>query len=183
MKPLLRFIAVFTFSLSLCAYTYFVTQWKYVPENASVKFLIKEEKGVETGVFTGLEGKVVFDEDDLVHAVIEASIKVKTVNTGVELRDESIRSNDFFDADKFPLIKYTSTSVLKKDSSYCALGVLTIKAISKPIEIPFRFIKQSDSTAVFKGSFTINRYDFNVGANNDGVGNMVTIELVIPVKK
>jgi polyisoprenoid-binding protein YceI len=172
-----------TFVFMLSAYGYFVTQWKYVPENASVKFLLQEEKGVETGVFTGLEGTVVFDEKDLSHTVIEASVKVNTVNTGVELRDESIRSTDFFDAKKYPLIKFRSTSVVKKDSGFCALGVLTIKSVSKPQEIVFQFKKQSDSTAVFKGNFTINRYDFTVGAKNDGVGNMVTIELDIPVKK
>jgi polyisoprenoid-binding protein YceI len=165
------------------ATTFILTQWKYVPKNALVKFFVKEADGYEEGVFTGLDGKVFFDEKDLKASSVLATISVATVNSGVDMRDKALVSKDFFEAKKYPKIKFASTQIIKTDSGYTAIGNLTIKAVTKKIELPFSFTKTNDSTASFNGTFTIDRYDYGVGDKTDGVGNIVRIELTIPVKK
>ncbi len=169
--------------LSFIGVSFFVTQWKYIPKDAKVKFTVYEKKGVEEGVFTGLEGSVNFDGNDLKNSAIKASIDVATVNSGVEMRDESLRSADFFEVKKYPKIEFSSTEIIKNDTGYCAKGNLNAKGVTKTIEIPFTFVKTSDSAAVFKGSFIINRYDYKIGAKGDGVGSKVKIDLEIPVKQ
>jgi polyisoprenoid-binding protein YceI len=62
------------------------------------------------------------------------------------------------------------------------MGELTIKGVTKPAEIPFTFTSDGNS-GVFKGHFTIKREDFNVGKPGGSVGSLVTINLVVPVKK
>jgi polyisoprenoid-binding protein YceI len=169
--------------ISLFATAFLITQWKYIPKDAKVKFTVYEKTGVEEGVFTGLEGEVNFDENNLKSASVKASIDVATVNSGVEMRDESLRSADFFEVKTYPKIEFISTEIIKNDTGYCAKGNLKAKAVVKPIEIPFTFTKTSDSTAIFKGSFIINRYDYKIGAKGDGVGSKVKIDLEIPVKQ
>jgi polyisoprenoid-binding protein YceI len=163
---------------------FYFTQWKYIPEKAQVKFFVKEEKAEEAGVFAGIAGKVIFDPNMPEKACLNAEIATKTINTGVEMRDESLRSKDFFEVAKYPKITFASDSIIKTDTGYLVIGKLTIKKTTKQQAIPFRFLPdEAGAQATFKGMFTINRYDFGVGAKDDGVGNMVRIELEIPVKK
>jgi polyisoprenoid-binding protein YceI len=167
----------------LLSFTGFVlSQWKIIPANAKVKFFVKEGSGYEEGVFTGIKGDIDFDTAHLDKAVIAAIIDVKTINTGVDMRDESLRSKDFFETTKYPVLSFKSTSVTKTDTGFVAHGHLTIKKTSLPIQLPFTFT-QGDTSAVFKGGFTIDRYQYGVGSKDDGVGNIVRIELQIPVRK
>lgn len=162
----------------------YVANWKYVPKDAKVKFFVKEPNGEEAGVFTGLTGGAVFDPNQPEAAKITAEIEVKTINTGIEMRDESLRSKDFFEVAKYPKISFVSEKVEKTDSGYLATGKLTIKKTTREQKIPFRFMPGSENLrSVFSGGFTINRTDFGVGNKDDGVGAMVRVELEIPVVK
>lgn len=162
----------------------YLTQWKYIPEKAQVKFFVIEPKGEEAGVFAGIAGNVNFDPETPEKGSITAEIDVKTINTGMEMRDESLRSKDFFEVEKYPKLRFVSETIAKTDSGYLATGKLTIKKVTKTRQIPFTFTPATaTSEAVFKGIFMIDRYEFGVGAKNDGVGNLVRIELEIPVKK
>jgi polyisoprenoid-binding protein YceI len=161
---------------------FFLTQWKYIPADAKVTFFVKEKEGEERGVFTGIEGEVIFDTDMPEKSSLTAVIKVATINTGIDIRDESLRSKDFFEVKTYPHIKFASTAISKTDTGYLAAGKLTIKKTTKNISIPFKFVQQ-DSTAVFNGHFTIDRTEYGVGSKDDGVGTQVRIELEIPVRK
>ncbi len=178
-----KYLLFTIFSLLLLSFTFVITQWKYIPADAKVKFTLYEKKGVEEGVFTGLEGVVKFDEKDLINSSILAIINVATINSGVEMRDESLRSKDFFEIKKYPNIKFQSNGITKTSTGFIAKGKLSAKKITKDILLPFTFTSTSDSTAVFKGTFTINRLDYGIGSKTDGVGTKVKIELEIPVKK
>jgi polyisoprenoid-binding protein YceI len=179
MKTFLALCSV-CFLLSFSGFLW--SQWKYIPENAKVKFFVKEDKAYEEGVFSGIEGGVDFDPAAPEKASLTAVIKVATINTGIEMRDESLRSKDFFEVTKYPQIRFASTQITRTDSGYLATGKLTIKKTTKDIKIPFQFIQQ-DSTAVFKGRFTIDRTDYGVGSKGDGVGTEVRVELEVPVRK
>jgi polyisoprenoid-binding protein YceI len=178
-----KYILYTTCSLVLLSFTFIITQWKYIPKDAKVKFTLYEKKGTEEGVFTGIDGIVKFDEKDLKNSNISAIIKVATINSGVEMRDESLRSKDFFEVEKYPNIKFQSSTITKTNTGFIAKGKLTAKKITKEIQLPFTFNTTSDSTASFKGSFTINRLDYGIGNKTDGVGTKVKVDLEIPVKK
>lgn len=160
-----------------------ITQWKYVPSDASIKFTVYEKGGTEQGVFTGITGGAVLDTNSLAQSSITASIQVSTINTGVDMRDEVLKSKDFFEVAKYPSISFASTKITKTPKGYLATGVLTAKQVTKPISIPFAYTPKGADAAVLKGSFTINRLDYGIGSKTDGVGTKVKIDLEIPIIK
>jgi polyisoprenoid-binding protein YceI len=161
-----------------------IKQWKFVDKNASITFKVIKNDGVEeaTGTINGLKGGVFMDSLQINPIEISASVAVSTINTGIEMRDESLVSKDFFEATKYPTIKFTSNQFSSHNDSLFADGVLSIKNVSKKITIPFLKKNINDST-ILSGKFTIDRWQYNVGAKDDGIANMVYIEFNLPIVK
>ncbi len=161
----------------------FAGNWTPDTVNAKINFTVKGPFGTVHGSFTGLKATIDFNEKDITASSITASIDAKTVNTGVGLRNNHLRSKEeWLDTDKFPQITYHSKKIEKTDKGFKAIGELTLKGITKPVEIPFTFTSK-DATGVFKGEFTIKREDYKVGDSGGSVGDMITITLEVPVKK
>jgi polyisoprenoid-binding protein YceI len=145
-------------------------------EGASVSFVIKN-LGVEVdGTLDQPEGTIIFDADDLAASSIRASIKVKTIKTGIEARDESLREEEYFYVDKYPRMSFSSTGIAKSGTGYQATGKLTIKGQTKTINIPFTV--END---VFKGGFTLDRLDFGVGESSWILSDEVKVKFSLPV--
>ncbi len=109
--------------------------------------------------------------DNLTEAEIEAAIDIKGIDTGISDRDNHLRSADFFDAEKFPQIKFKSTKVEKvNDEKYKLIGDLTIKNITKPFEFDVFYGGQIKDPwgmqrSGFKATGTLNRFDFDLKWN------------------
>ncbi|HMC84934.1 MAG TPA: YceI family protein [Chitinophagaceae bacterium] len=161
----------------------FAANWKADTANAKVDFTVKGPFGTVHGSFSGLKATIKFDEKDLAGSELIASIDVKTVSTGVGLRNKDLRNKDiWFNAAKFPMISFKSKKIRKTASGFSAMGDLTIKGITKEIEIPFTFTGKGDS-GIFKGQFHINRQEYKVGNKGGSVGDDITINLEVPTKK
>jgi polyisoprenoid-binding protein YceI len=86
------------------------------------------------GTFSDWSGYVEGDPADPTGARAEATIKTASVNSGAEDRDKHLRSEDFFNVDKYPEMTYQSTNIEKVgDSNYRVSGDLTIKDITRPV--------------------------------------------------
>ncbi|HFE65562.1 MAG TPA: polyisoprenoid-binding protein, partial [Caldithrix sp.] len=79
-----------------------------------------------------------FDENNLDASSLTATIQVASINTGNEKRDTHLRSPDFFDARKYPVITFVSNKIEKAADGYLAHGPLTMKGITREITIPFK---------------------------------------------
>lgn len=159
------------------------TTWKPESEKAQVNFDIKGPFGMVHGKFTGLKADIKFSPDDLKGSSIKASIDAKTVSTGISLRNSDLRNKELWlNTDKYPRISFESNKIEKKDKGYVAVGNLTLKGKTKPVEIPFTFTNKGNE-GIFKGKFTINRTDFNIGKQGGSVGKTITIELNVPAVK
>lgn len=159
--------------------------WTADASKAKVLFTVKGPWpfGTVHGSFSGLKATIRFDEKDLPGSAVSASIDAKTVSTGIGLRNSDLRNKEeWLDTDKYPSISFKSTRIEKTSKSYKAVGELTLKGTTRPLEIPFTFTT-SGSTGVFKGGFTINREDYKVGHPGGSVGSTITIELEVPVSK
>ncbi|NJL14859.1 MAG: YceI family protein [Microscillaceae bacterium] len=157
------------------------TRWKVQP-GAKVTFKIKNAGFNVDGSFSGISANILFEAGQLAQSSIEASIKANTINTGITARDNHLRRSDYFYVEKYPLIKVNSQKIIKQGNQYLGYFNLSIREVSKSIEIPFTF-SQSGDQAVFSGSFTLNRRDYNVGGWSMVLGNEVQIFLQIPVEK
>ena len=93
-----------------------------------------------TGSFKTFEATVESDKDDFTDARIRFSADINSIDTGVEQRDNHLKSPDFFDADNHPKLTFVSTGVEKKsDSEYKIKGDLTIRGVSKPLVLDAEF--------------------------------------------
>jgi polyisoprenoid-binding protein YceI len=156
----------------------------YIPvdEGSLVKFKLKNF-GLNTGgTFSGLKGTIHFDKDNPETSSFEVTIDANSVNTKVEMRDNHLREEEYFDVKNYPRISFVSTSVkAAKGNSFKVFGQLTLKGKSKDIDFPF-VAKQSPDGYIFTGEFKISRKDFGIGGSST-ISDNVTITLSILAKK
>jgi len=142
---------------------------------ASITFKIKNAGFSVKGNISGLQSDIHFDPANLAQSTIKASVRSATLDTDIKKRDEHLHSEDFLDILTYPKLSFISTSILQKDAGYVAKGKLTIKDVTRTIEIPFAW-----QNNWFKGEFTINRQDYDVGSNSWILSDDVTIQFDIP---
>jgi polyisoprenoid-binding protein YceI len=105
------------------------------------------------------------------HAKVELRAKVASIQTGIQKRDEHLRSADFFDAQKYPELVFTSSKVVKKGDSQLELtGALAMHGKTKTVTIPLRVVRGKngagvDSTA-YRGALSLSLKDFGIGAES-----------------
>jgi polyisoprenoid-binding protein YceI len=169
-----------------------ITQWELDPENSSVSFVCKHAMYTNVrGMFQRPSGAIVLDEATPTNSKVSASIDVKTITTGVEERDTHLRSPEFFDADKYPVITFVSTSVTKaSDTAYSVTGNLTMHGVTKPVTLAVTasppFQHYGSIRRGIEATTSVNRQDFGVGidawnvpAESGGllIGNAVNITI------
>jgi polyisoprenoid-binding protein YceI len=103
------------------------------PTHSSVRFSIRHMMVSNVrGAFTGVKGTIVHDTDNQANSRVEAEIDVNSINTHDEARDAHLKSADFFDAEKYPTIKFVSKKVEKVGGDeYKITGDLTIHGVTK----------------------------------------------------
>lgn len=160
----------------ICAATPLVTTYQLNSSSAAVSFEINNMGVAVDGSLSSPTGTVIFDPSDLAGSTINASVKVNTISTGIELRDKDLVKEEYFDAAKYPNIRFESSSISKTSNGYQAKGKLTVKGKTKDISVPFTV--END---VFKGKFIINRLDYHVGESGWILGDEVRIKFTLPV--
>jgi len=115
---------------------------------------------------------------------VEASIDVASLDTQNTKRDNHLKSPDFFDAAKYPKIRFASTGVKAKGSQLIVKGNLTMHGKTKLVSIPFKVAKGKNGagvdTTTYKGKLTINRNDFGIGT--DSIAAKISLEDEVDLK-
>lgn len=155
-----------------------VGEWKVDSENAKIKFVIKNAGLNVDGSFEGLAGTVRFDKDNPSASSINLSVKAETIQTGIDSRDGHLRGEKYLEVDKYPNIRFKSTSVTSNSAGYLVTGQFTVHGVTQTVEIPFSFEGNK-----FKGEFQIDRLDYGVGKSSWIMSNKVKISFEIPVTK
>jgi polyisoprenoid-binding protein YceI len=114
------------------------------------------------GTITGMEGTIRFDPENLDMSKFEVCIDPGTILTGKGMRDGHLKGKQFLAVKKFPLICYVSEQFIPTDKGYITTGELTIKDATQRVSIPFTF-----DSGVFTGSIEFDRYDYDVGNDNE----------------
>lgn len=155
-----------------------------VDSASEITFKIKNLGFNTTGSFSGLAGTITFLPDNPDGCNFDVHIDAKTVNTGVELRDDHLRSADYFDAENYPQIRFVSVKVssTKKNGTLFVSGKLTMKGITKDISFPFTAQPVQDGY-LFNGQFKLNRRDFKVGGGSTVSDNLTVLLKVVARKK
>jgi polyisoprenoid-binding protein YceI len=123
------------------------------------------------GSFDEFEGSGVLDAAHPENSSLQLTIKTNSIDTRNSDRDNHLRSNDFFDMEKYPEIKFVSTNVAKVDDTHFDVtGDLTVKDTTKPVTIRIEYTGSAvdpfgNHRVGLEGSTTINRKDWGVNWN------------------
>ncbi|MFD9376435.1 YceI family protein [Streptomyces sp. NPDC059999] len=139
------------------------------------------------GAFHQFEGTARLDGADPTRSTAQVVIKAESIDTGVEQRDQHLRTNDFLDVPNFPDITFRSTSVEPvSDTEYRVTGDLTVKDTTRPVTIDFEYAGSAvdpfgNRRVGLEGSVTISRKDFGVTWNAalEGGGVLVGDKVVL----
>lgn len=143
------------------------------------------------GRFNKISGKLLEDPKDLTKSSVEFTAQVDSIDTAVAARDTHLKAADFFDAAKYPTIKFRSTKVEKKGDGYVVTGDLTMKDKTRSISIPFKHYgplkmtvgDMSTRVGVVADPIVLKRSDFGVGGDfklpdgTAGASDKVTIQI------
>jgi polyisoprenoid-binding protein YceI len=171
------------------------TNWSVDPAHSSIKFTVPHMSISEVeGRFGAFTGTLVAPGADFNNAQVSFSVDVASVNTDNDMRDKHLKSDDFFNAEKYPKMTFVSTSFKKiKGNTYTLEGNLTIRDVTKKVKFavtyggtmtdPYGNIKSG-----FKATGKISRAAYNLKWNTvkEGVavvGDEVTILLNLEFAK
>jgi polyisoprenoid-binding protein YceI len=156
---------------------------KHPVTKSSVTFQIKNLGINVGGSFSGLKADIDFDPAHPEAGSIEASIQANTVNTDNETRDSHLKSDSYFDAEKYPEIKMKSVSFKHNGGdNYTGIFNLTIKDKTNQVQVPFTYTENSND-GLFKGTLKIKRSDYGVGSKSLVMANDVTISIEVVTGK
>lgn len=112
------------------------TTWQIDPSHTDVGFAVRHLMiSTVRGRFSDVKGTVSVDGDDFHTARVTVSIGTASVDTREPKRDAHLRSADFFDADRFPEMTFTSRRVEKTVRGYALIGDLTIRGVTREIAL------------------------------------------------
>jgi polyisoprenoid-binding protein YceI len=123
------------------------------------------------GAFNEVDGSGFFDADDPTNSHVELTIKAHSIDTRNADRDAHLRSNDFFDMENHPEIRFVSTSAERvDDTTFRVTGDLSIKGVTKPVTVDLEFTGAAvdpfnNQRVGLEGSTVINRKDWGVNWN------------------
>jgi polyisoprenoid-binding protein YceI len=171
MNRFMRILA--TAAICLISSSAMASNWTIDPEHSNIQFKIRHLMITDVkGTFGKVNGVIRIDEKDMSLSAVEVTIEIDSINTGVAKRDEHLKSNEFFDAARFPTMTFVSRKVTQSGKGQMKiLGDLTIRGISREVvldvEGPTNEIKDPWGNTRRGASATtkINRTDFGLTWN------------------
>lgn len=148
------------------------TTWEIDPTHTNIEFAVKHMMvSTVKGRFRDFEGSIAIDEQDPRNSSVNFSVNAASVDTGLDQRDEHLRSDDFFNAERFPRLNFTSKRVEKvDDDNWKIAGDLTIRDVTREVVLDTEFEGQGpDAFGGYRAGFIattqINRKDFGLNWN------------------
>lgn len=166
-----KLILVATAFVALASFTTFNNIWTNDDPHSQLGFTVTH-LGVSdvSGTFNDFDVKVTSAKPDFSDAAFELTAKVASIDTRVEMRDNHLKSADFFDVEKYPTLTYKSTSIKKNGKNkYKLTGDLTLHGVTRPVtmDVEYRGTIENPmskkATTGFRVSGTIKRSDFGIG--------------------
>lgn len=149
-----------------------ISKWKLDPAHSEIQFKVKHLMVTNvTGRFTDFDASIETNNDTFEGAAISFKAKTESIDTGNGDRDKHLRSNDFFDSENYPELKFESSGFTKNnESEYELAGNLTIRDKTSPVKLKVEYGGQAtDPWGNVKAGFTIsgkiNRKDWNLNWN------------------
>ena len=110
------------------------TTWKIDPAHSNAQFVVRHMMITNVrGGFSGVQGTVVYDPDDLSSSSVDVTIDKNTLSTGDATRDTHVKSADFLDVENYPTITFKSKKITKDGDDLKVTGDLTLHGVTKDV--------------------------------------------------
>ena len=141
--------------------------WQVDPAKSSLTFKGTYQDGPFAGRFGKFDATIAFDENDLAQDKFDVRVQVASVATESSERDDTLKTEDFFDVTRFPQAHFVTQSFGKgADGGLEAKGTLTIRDQTKPVTLKVKFAADG-TTATLDVDTVLNRLDFALGVGGD----------------
>lgn len=157
--------------------------WVIDAAHSVVGFSVRHLMSKVRGRFTEFSGQITVSDSPL-ESLVEARVELASVSTGNQMRDDHLRTADFFDVERCPTMSFVSTGLLSEDDSWILEGRLTIKEITQPVSIELDFLgydptgTQGEPRIGFEGRTSIRRSHFGINFGLVEGGKLVIADQV-----
>jgi polyisoprenoid-binding protein YceI len=165
--------------------------WKIDPAHSSVNFEITHLAVSHVhGSLTNVSGVVELNDKDITKSSVEATIDTTTVSTGVVKRDNTLKSDNFFNVQRYPQITFKSSSIRRNNGTFQLLGDLTLNGVTRSVTLdldgpsPPQTVS-GKTISGFSATGLIRRSNFSFGASkfNAVVGDDVKLTIDVEIDK
>lgn len=186
---LLPVLAIFTAALTSTETDREATSWQIDKAHSAINFTINHFFTAVDGTFNDYTATVNFDPENLEESSLDVTIPVSGINTRNQRRDNHLMSEDFFNAEQWPNIRFVSNEIVSNgDNGFIARGQLTIRDVTRDFDLPFELLgvmdhpmRENTRVAGIRASAELMRNDYGVGTGDWAatavVGDQVNIQL------
>jgi polyisoprenoid-binding protein YceI len=164
-------------------------QWNIDPAHSTAQFDVLHLEVTDVdGTFTKVSGSATIDDDDLSKSRVTATIETNSIDTGISMRDDDLKSSNFLDVATYPTMTFQSTKIWKTgDATAKMTGNLTLHGVTKEVTFdvkdPAPTVDQSGARRTAEATTTISRKEFGITADPVAIGDDVAITLEIQFVK
>jgi polyisoprenoid-binding protein YceI len=132
------------------------------PEQSTIKFYVKSSVDIE-GHFNKWDATLTFTSPNISTGVLDIKIQADTVDTGSGMKDDKLKSKDFFDVKKDPFITFKSTKIVRTSpGNYQVQGNFTIRGVTKADTLTMTTDSEGKGVGEIKGTMAFDRKDYGV---------------------
>ena len=132
------------------------------PEESTIKFYVKSSVDIE-GHFDKWDANLTFTSPNVSTGVLDIKIQGASVNTGSGMKDDKLKSKDFFDVKQDPLITFKSTKVVRTSATtYQVQGDFTIRGVTKTDTLMLTVDSEGKGIGEIKGTMAFDRKDYGM---------------------
>lgn len=140
--------------------------YKFDQSRSKIGFSVHQFLGTTNGKFTKFDGKIEIDREHPENSSVTARIDIRSIDTGIVKRDNHLRSAEFFNVEKYPLVAFKSRSVKQTGAQAGDIvGDLTMHGVTKPITLHVKLLTSPGDAKQTRWSVTtdpLTRHDFNL---------------------
>ena len=155
------------------------------PGTSTIKFNVKASVPI-AGNFDKWDATLTFTSTDVSTGVLDIKIQAATVNTGSGMKNDKLKSKDFFDVDKDPLITFKSTKIVQTGpTTFDVPGTFTIRGVTKPETLTLTVSGAGTGTGAIAGTMAFDRKDYgmNSGIPFIKIADRVEVDIDLHAKR
>ncbi len=153
--------------------------------HSTVGFMVRIAGGITKvrGKFTEFDMDMDYVDGDLTKSSVNFTIQASSIDTGIDDRDQHLRSKDFFEVETYPEITFVSSAIRNKGEVFEIEGDLTMHGIKKHVTIPFVATSQQKSSLGISLEWELDRKEFGVGTGfkHTSIKNFISDKIKVEI--